>query len=274
MKSTILKWTDRRLREEQLDEAIERKKRARFGSEELAESEKADRVRRHFDSVARKYDLMNTLLSMGVHYFWKRLAVGRMGLKPGDRVLDVCGGTGDLSIMAARKTGTDGGVAVYDINREMLRAGKTKETNRKLRERLLWIQGDAERISFPDDSFDAVMIGFAVRNITHMKQAFREMHRVLKPGGRFMCLEFSRPVWPWFRWVYDLYSFIIMPWLGGLITGSRLAYVCLPETIRLFLLPDEISDVFREIGFTDITYDRMTNGIAVMHLAVKPEAVK
>ena len=113
------------------------------------------------------------------------------------------------------------------------------------------------------------MIGFAVRNITHMKQAFREMCRVLKPGGRFLCLEFSKPVWPWFRWLYDLYSFHIMPLLGDLVMGERKAYTCLPETIRLFLMPDELAEVLTSAGFSGVAYDRMTNGIAVAHTATK-----
>lgn len=262
-------WFGRHKRFEQLDDFIRKEKKAQFGFEELNEKEKADRVRRHFDSVASKYDMMNTLLSLGIHYLWKHRAVRMMNIKSGDKILDVCGGTGDLSILSRRKTGGEGQVAVYDINWEMMAAGRRKPTNAAVRKQLHYVQGDAESISFPDNTFDVVMVGFAVRNITHMKQAFREMVRVLKPGGKFLCLEFSRPVWPWFRWLYDFYSFHIMPVLGDLIVGERTAYTCLPETIRLFLLPDELADIFREIGLTDVKYEYLTNGIAVAHTGVK-----
>ncbi len=265
MNSDASTWFDKDKRLEQLDEYIRTAGKTRFGSEELDESAKAERVRQHFNSVAEKYDMMNTLLSMGIHYLWKYQAVRMLGLKPGDKVLDVCGGTGDLSIMADKIIGPRGKAFVYDINWEMMKAGRMKSGNARHRKRISFIQGDAESIAFPDNSFDAVMVGFAIRNITHMKQAFREMHRVLKPGGRFMCLEFSRPVWPWFCKLYDFYSFRIMPFLGNLIVGSETAYTCLPETIRSFLLPDELSEVFRETGFGNVKYRLLTNGIAAVH---------
>ncbi|MEZ4525446.1 MAG: bifunctional demethylmenaquinone methyltransferase/2-methoxy-6-polyprenyl-1,4-benzoquinol methylase UbiE [Desulfobacterales bacterium] len=263
-------WFDRNRRREQLDEHIIHAGKARFGSEELDESQKAERVRRHFNSVAAKYDMMNTLLSMGIHYLWKYQGIQMIGLKPGDKVLDVCGGTGDLSILADKKTGPSGKVILYDINWEMMKAGREKSSSAFHRKRIAYVQGDAEQICFPDNTFDAVMVGFAIRNITHMKQAFREMHRVLKPGGRFLCLEFSKPIWPWFRFLYDFYSFHIMPFLGELIVGSKTAYTCLPETIRLFLLPDELSEVFRETGFSEVNFSLLTNGIAVAHTGRKP----
>ena len=200
---------------------------------------------------------------------WKNRAVCMLDLKPGDRVLDVSGGTGDLSVISCRSMGPLGRVVLYDINRAMIMAGREKRTNKAARRRIFYIQGDAERIAFPDNTFDAVMIGFAVRNITHMKQAFREMFRVLKPGGKFLCLEFSRPLCPWFRWLYDIYSFHVMPLLANVIAGNRTAYSCLPETIRWFLLPDELSDIFREVGLTHVRYKTFTSGIAAVHTAVK-----
>lgn len=262
-------WYDRSKRLEQLDDHIIQQRKARFGSEELEESKKAERVRRHFDSVAARYDLMNTLLSLGIHYAWKRFAIRHMGLKPGDRVLDVCGGTGDLSISAQKRVGEAGQVVLYDINWRMMQAGKYKPVHQALRRKIEFVQGDAEKIAFPDETFDEVMVGFAIRNITHMVRAFQEMYRVLKPGGVFMCLEFSKPVTPWFRWLYDCYSFNIMPHLGDLLVGTRKAYTCLPETIRLFLMPEELSDIFRRIGYTDVRFKRLTNGIAVVHIANK-----
>ncbi len=262
-------WSEERKRQEQLDDYISLKRQAQFGFEELTEQEKADRVRRHFNSVACKYDMMNTVLSLGIHYLWKKIAVAKLGLMPGESVLDVCGGTGDLSVMAKKAVGSAGNVVLYDINREMIQAGRIKRTNARVRQGIRYVQGDAERISFPDDTFDVVMVGFAVRNITHMKRAFKEMHRVLKPGGRFLCLEFSKPVWPWFRFLYDFYSFHIMPLLGDVMMGQRKAYTCLPETIRLFLMPDELALVLTDAGFSGVAFERMTNGIAVAHTGTK-----
>ena len=262
-------WMEKDERLAQLDERVKKEHRARFGSEALSEAEKAGRVRRHFDAVAGKYDLMNTLLSFGAHYWWKHRAVRMLGLKPGDRVLDVSGGTGDLSILSQKIVGPRGQVVLYDINWAMITAGRRKGSNRPARRRIRYVQGDAEKLAFEDNTFDAVMISFAVRNITHMKQAFREMVRVLKPGGKFLCLEFSRPCWTWFRRLYDFYSFKTMPVLGSAVAGDKIAYSRLPETIRWFLLPDELSDIFREAGLKNVRYRLLTNGIAVVHRALK-----
>ncbi len=265
-------WFDRERRLEQLDEQVRQKGWTRFGFEKLRENEKRDRVCKHFDAVADKYDITNTLLSFGLHYLWKRRAINMAGLRPEDRVLDVCGGTGDLSILADRAVGQAGRVVLYDINRKMIAAGRNKATNTAARRRIQYVQGDAEQIAFPDDAFDTVMVGFAMRNITHPKKAFHEMIRVLKPGGTFLCLEFSRPVWVLFRQLYDHYSFRVMPILGGFITGSRRAYACLPETIRAVLMPAEFSEIFREEGLTRIRYRSFSNGIAVALLGSKGEA--
>jgi len=262
-------WFDRKGRLDQLDEEIRQKRQARFGFETLPENEKRERVRRHFDSVAQRYDGTNTLLSFGLHYLWKRRAVHMTGLKPGDRVLDVCGGTGDLSILSQRIVGDQGQVVLYDINWRMMAAGRHKRTNQTTRQRIQYVQGDAEQIAFPADTFDVVMVGFAIRNITHMKRAFHEMVRVLKPGGTFLCLEFSRPVLPVFRLFYDFYSFNIMPTVGGLVTGDRRAYTCLPETIRTVLMPEEFSNIFTETGLTRVAYRYLSNGIAVAHTGMK-----
>jgi demethylmenaquinone methyltransferase/2-methoxy-6-polyprenyl-1,4-benzoquinol methylase len=263
-------WFNRKGRLGQLDEKVREKGEARFGFQVLGEEEKRERVRRFFDSVAARYDATNSLLSFGLHYLWKRRAVHLAGLHPGDRVLDICGGTGDLSILSDRIVGRRGQVVLYDINWRMMIAGRDKGTNRAVRRRIRYVQGDAEQISFPADTFDVVMVGFAVRNITHMKQAFREMVRVLKPGGTFLCLEFSKPVWPLFRRLYDLYSFRVMPILGGIATGDKRAYTYLPETIRTVLLPEEFAQIFRETGLTSVKYRHLTNGIAVVHTGIKP----
>jgi demethylmenaquinone methyltransferase/2-methoxy-6-polyprenyl-1,4-benzoquinol methylase len=242
---------------------------ASFGYQKVPAREKGNLVQRHFDSIATKYDFMNTLLSFGLHYLWKRSAVKMMNLTPGKRVLDVCGGTADLAILAARSVGPKGGVVVYDFNRAMMAAGKEKVRHVLLDARIKYIQGDAEQISFPDGQFDAAMVGFGIRNLTHMEKGFAEMYRVLKPGGTLMCLEFSRPANALFRLLYDLYSFYIMPFIGRIFTGSRTAYTYLPESIRLFPMPDELAAILRNIGFSTVTWRRLTNGIAVVHVGVK-----
>jgi len=242
---------------------------ANFGYQKVPAQEKVKLVQKHFDSIARKYDFMNTLLSFGLHYLWKRTAVKMLGLIPGSQVLDVCGGTADLAILAARYVGSKGKVIVYDFNRAMMEAGKSKVYKALLAARIRYIQGDAEQIAFPEGSFDAAMVGFGIRNLTHMEKGFTEMYRVLKPGGTLMCLEFSQPTNPVFRWFYDTYSFYIMPLIGQLLTGSRRAYTYLPESIRLFPQPDELSVLLKGIGFSKVTYRKFTNGIAVVHLGVK-----
>lgn len=244
-------------------------RQAFFGFESIESREKSDRVRRHFDSVAHVYDLMNTVLSFGIHHQWKRSAVRMLRLRPRERVLDVCGGTGDLALLAGRRVGPDGRVVIYDINRLMLEAGRPKTTRPPMDGRIRHVQGDAEVIGFPDRSFDAAMVGFGIRNVTHMRRGFAEMHRVLRPGGRLLCLEFSRPVCPVFRRLYDAYSFFVMPLLGEVIAGSRRAYTHLPESIRSFPLPDELARLLHGVGFDRVSYRRFTNGIAVAHLAVK-----
>jgi demethylmenaquinone methyltransferase/2-methoxy-6-polyprenyl-1,4-benzoquinol methylase len=262
-------WLDEKKRPAQIHNDKEHVDSAFFGNERIRAADKTDRVLQHFNSVAGHYDFMNTLLSFGIHYAWKRTAARMLKLSPGDRVLDVCGGTGDLAILAARKVGPAGRVVIYDINRAMIQAGLHKVINTEIETRLRYVQGNAECISFPDRHFEAAMVGFGIRNVTRMKKGFEEMYRVLKPGGKMMCLEFSRPTWPVFRWLYDFYSFYIMPFLGELIAGSRKAYTHLPESIRMFPLPDELSELLEAIGFSQVTYRSLTNGIAVIHLAVK-----
>jgi demethylmenaquinone methyltransferase/2-methoxy-6-polyprenyl-1,4-benzoquinol methylase len=262
-------WLEDKERQTQIHDSKTLADKTYFGYEQIRTSHKTDRVVQHFNSVALHYDFMNTLLSFGVHYAWKRTAVRMLKLAPGDQVLDVCGGTGDLAILAARAIGPAGQVAIFDINRAMIKAGLHKVVNTDIETRLWHVQGNAECISFPDRHFDAAMVGFGIRNVTHMQKGFEEMYRVLKPGGKLMCLEFSKPTWPIFRWLYDFYSFYIMPFLGGLFVGSKKAYTHLPESIRMFPLPNELSKLLKDIGFSRINYRRLTNGIAVIHLAVK-----
>lgn len=242
---------------------------ADFGFLKVPEDEKVSWVRRHFNAVACKYDFMNTLLSFGIHHLWKRIAIRRMTLQPGSRVIDVCGGTADLSLLAAERIGPTGRIVLYDINWAMMATGRPKVSSSPYAQIIEYVQGDAETVSFSDASFDAAMVGFGIRNLTHMEAGFREMHRILKPGGKLMCLEFSEPVTPWFRALYDFYSFYIMPALGLALAGSKHAYTYLPESIRLFPSPDGLKTILEQIGFTRVEYRRLTNGIAVVHIGVK-----
>jgi len=264
-----MEWLEEKKRRTQIISSLQNADKVYFGYERINTVDKTNRVLQHFSSVARHYDFMNTLLSFGIHHAWKRSAVRMLKLAPGDRILDVCGGTGDLAILAARAVGPSGRVIIYDINRDMMQAGVHKVIDNEIKKRLGYIQGNAEVISFPDCHFDTAMVGFGIRNVTHMKKGFEEMYRVLKPGGKMMCLEFSKPTWPVFRWLYDFYSFYIMPFVGQLIAGNRKAYKHLPESIRMFPLPDELSELLKKIGFSQVTYRSLTNGIAVIHLAVK-----
>jgi demethylmenaquinone methyltransferase/2-methoxy-6-polyprenyl-1,4-benzoquinol methylase len=243
---------------------------ARFGYRQIPAREKRQWVLRHFNSIARQYDSMNTILSFGLQHVWKRAAIRALELNFGDRVLDVCGGTADLSILAAREIGPGGLAILYDINRAMIEAGKPKVARTSLASRIWYVQGDAEQIAFRDEQFEAAFVGFGIRNLTRMEKGLEEMLRVLKPGGKLMCLEFSIPTSGWFRWLYDLYSFRIMPLAGQVLVGTREAYTYLPESIRKFPLPEELTAILERIGFSNVTYRNLTNGIAVIHLGIKP----
>jgi demethylmenaquinone methyltransferase/2-methoxy-6-polyprenyl-1,4-benzoquinol methylase len=262
--------SDRKFQEKnEMNLIIKEEESSQFGFRKIPIQEKAKRIQNHFDSIAQKYDRMNTLLSFGTHHLWKRTAIQLLELKPGEQVLDACGGTGDLSILAVKQVGPSGRVVLYDINRMMMETGRQKRTHAAARQAILYVQGDAEQISCRSQYFDAVMVGFGVRNLTHMEQGLREMYRVLKPGGRFVCLEFSKPTTSWFRRLYDFYSFRIMPWLGSLLAGSRQAYTYLPESIRLFPSPPELSGLVEKTGFREVTYYPLFNGIAVLHVGMK-----
>lgn len=263
------KWLDDCGIEHKLNESENYQKISFFGYQRISEDEKAQWVRRHFNTVARKYDLMNTLLSFGIHYLWKRTAVKMMALNPGDRVLDVCGGTGDLAVLAHRTVGPAGQVIIYDINLAMINAGRKKLNASPDGKHIQFVQGDAEHISFPDRYFDAAMVGFGIRNVTRMDRGFREMHRILKPRGKIMCLEFSKPTAPLFRRLYDIYSFHVMPLLGDILVGSRKAYTHLPESIRTFALPDELTALLKRADFSQVMTHKLTNGIAMIHMATK-----
>jgi len=263
-------WLDKQERQKIFDDHVDASGSAYFGFHRHHATDKVKTVLSHFNRVAPKYDLMNSVLSFWIHHAWKRMAIRMLKLQAGDQILDVCGGTGDLAVLSARRIGTHGNVFIYDINRAMMEAGKIRPENIELQSSIHYIQGDAECIACPSNRFDAAMVGFGIRNLTHLKLGFEEMYRVLKPGGKVMCLEFSKPVNPIFRWLYDFYSFQIMPLAGAIIAGSRQSYCCLSETIRMFASADELKQILERIGFESVSYKRLTNGIAVIHTGRKP----
>ncbi|MBN2108124.1 MAG: bifunctional demethylmenaquinone methyltransferase/2-methoxy-6-polyprenyl-1,4-benzoquinol methylase UbiE [Deltaproteobacteria bacterium] len=230
-----------------------------------ATDDKARTVRGYFNAIAGRYDLANTLLSFGLHYLWKRRTIKEARISPGASVLDLCGGTADLALRAA-KAGAQS-VMVCDFSAGMLSVGKKKAAAVPA---ISFICGDAQRIACTGSSFDVVLIGFGLRNLVDKEQGLREMLRVLRPGGRLVCLEFSTPVWPWFRLLYDFYSRSIIPTAGLLIAGSREAYEYLPDSIKKFPLPDDLAALMQAAGFRQVRYTRLTNGIAAIHTAEKP----
>lgn len=251
------------------DRKMQDKNTTHFGSKTIPVEEKQHRIRDIFSSVADKYDLMNDLMSFGVHRIWKRFFVEKARLKSGDAVIDVAGGTADIAILMAREIGERGRVVVYDINKEMLDVGKMKCIDRGFLKNIQYVQGNAEEISFPDNTFNAATVGFGIRNVTYIEKAFREMVRVVKPGGRVMCLEFSHPKSKLFSKVYDLYSFRIMPEIGDIITGNRGAYTYLPESIRKFPTQEELKKMLEGVGLFNVRYYNLFNGIAAVHVGIK-----
>lgn len=245
-----------------------------YGFRQVSPAEKTRLVQEHFDRCAPTYDFGNTLLSLGLHYPWKRAAVAALGLGPGDRVLDLCGGTADLALHAARAVGAAGRVVLVDINRAMMELGRRKVVRAGRGAQVAFVQGDAEALGLPDASVDAAMVGFGIRNLNHPERGFREMHRVLRPGGRFLCLEFSQPPAAWFRFLYDLYSFTLMPLASRIIVGRQESYRYLAESIRLFPGAEELSQILRGIGFTRVSYRLLSHGIAAIHLGVKAGAAE
>ena len=230
---------------------------------------KARLVQQHFSNIAARYDLANDILSFGLQRAWKRLAVRMLELVPGEVVLDVCGGTADLARLAVATMGGTGQALVYDFNRDMLAVGRNKAKKSPRASHLTWIQGDAENLALKSGSADAAIVGFGVRNLTHWQRGFTEMHRVLKPGGRMVCLEFSQPPARWFRLLYDLYSFTVIPLVGKILAGSWEAYSYLATSIRAFPSPEELVGVLEAIGFTQVTCRRLTQGIAFIHRGIK-----
>lgn len=240
-----------------------------FGNKLVPEEEKQKKVREVFDSVAEKYDLMNDLMSMGTHRFWKRLIARETGLRPGQSAIDVAGGTADIALLMSDRVGPEGDVVVYDINGEMLKVGKDKCYDRGYTRGLRFVQGNAEEISFDDNTFHCATVGFGIRNVTHLDRAFSEMRRVVKPGGKVICLEFSHPESKLFSKLYDMYSFSVIPAVGEFITGNRSAYEYLPESIRKFPTQERLKEIMEEAGLYRVRYYNLFNGIAAVHIGAK-----
>ena len=240
-------------------------KTTHFGFEEVAWSDKAHRVRGVFDSVAPKYDLMNDLMSGGLHRFWKSFALSQTGLRPGQRALDVGGGTGDLSRGMAAQVGERGLVVLSDINGSMLAHGRDRLIDTGLLQGIDYVQANPECLPFADATFDCVTIGFGLRNVTDKPKAIASMRRVLKPGGQLLILEFSHPVAPGLKPVYDAYSFKVLPILGKFVAGDEGSYRYLAESIRKHPDQETLLAIMQEAGLEQCRYHNLSGGIVALH---------
>ena len=240
-----------------------------FGYQRVPEHEKAARVRGVFDSVASRYDLMNDLMSLGLHRLWKRLAVLLAGARPGNRVLDLAGGSGDLTRLLARDVGPAGEVVILDINRSMLEVGRDRLLDAGLAQNVRYTQANAEALPFGSNTFDLVVIGFGLRNVTRKDLALAEMNRVLKPGGRAFVLEFSQVSQPLLARLYDLYSFKLLPRIGKLFANDEASYRYLAESIRVHPPQAELAGMMRTAGFGQCQYVNMLGGVVALHGGVK-----
>ncbi|BES73285.1 bifunctional demethylmenaquinone methyltransferase/2-methoxy-6-polyprenyl-1,4-benzoquinol methylase UbiE [Marinobacter nanhaiticus D15-8W] len=241
-----------------------------FGYRQVKKQEKASQVAEVFHSVAGKYDMMNDLMSMGIHRLWKRFTIELSGVRPGHRVLDIAGGTGDLTMKFSDLVGRDGQVVLADINASMLQVGRSRLTDRGYVGNIEYVQADAEHLPFPDNSFNAVSIAFGLRNVTDKDRALRDMCRVLKPGGKLLVLEFSKPANPLLSKAYDLYSFNALPLMGQLVAGDGNSYQYLAESIRMHPDQDTLKGMMDAAGFVNTRYHNMTGGIVALHAGVKP----
>jgi len=241
-----------------------------FGYEDVPVDEKADRVADVFHSVAGKYDIMNDLLSMGIHRVWKRFTIEVSGVRAGHQVLDVAGGTGDLTRYFSRLVGPTGKVVLSDINSSMLGMGRDRLIDQGFSNNIEYVQANAECLPFADNTFDCITIAFGLRNVTDKDAALRSLTRVLKPGGRLLVLEFSKPGNPLLSKIYDTYSFNILPKLGKLVANDSESYKYLAESIRMHPDQDTLKGMMEEAGLTQCQYHNMSGGIVALHRGVKP----
>lgn len=237
-----------------------------FGFQSVDEADKARRVRGVFDSVAPKYDVMNDLMSMGLHRAWKAYTVMVANVREGSRVLDIAGGTGDLALAFARKVGASGQVVHTDINEAMLRTGRDRLLDAGVA--LPTLVCDAERLPLPDNHFDVVSVAFGLRNMTHKEAALAEMCRVLRPGGKLLVLEFSKVARPLEK-IYDWYSFKVLPRLGAAVAGDESSYRYLAESIRMHPGQQELKAMMKKSGFGHVDYHNMTGGVVALHVGIK-----
>ena len=237
-----------------------------FGFKTVDENDKARQVRGVFDSVAPKYDVMNDLMSGGLHRAWKAYTVMVANLREGNRVLDIAGGTGDLSLAFSKKVGTTGQVVHTDINEAMLRVGRDRLINKGVV--LPTLVCDAEKLPFPDHYIDVVSVAFGLRNMTHKDEALKEMNRVLKPRGRLLVLEFSKIAKPLEK-AYDWYSFSVLPKIGSMVAGDADSYRYLAESIRMHPGQEELKSLMKQSGFGHVDYHNMTGGIVALHVGIK-----
>lgn len=240
-----------------------------FGYQNVAVEEKAAKVAEVFHSVAGKYDIMNDLMSGGVHRLWKRYTVNAAGVKRGDQILDLAGGTGDLAAKFARIVGPEGNVILSDINESMLEEGRARLTNMGIAGNIDYVQADAEDLPFDDNSFDLVTMAFGLRNVTHKENALRSIFRTLKPGGKLMVLEFSKPVVPGLNVIYDHYSFKVLPFVGKVVANDADSYRYLAESIRMHPDQETLKGMMQEAGFENVSYHNMTGGIVALHTGYK-----
>jgi demethylmenaquinone methyltransferase/2-methoxy-6-polyprenyl-1,4-benzoquinol methylase len=240
-----------------------------FGFEKVAWAEKAQRVRSVFTSVAGKYDVMNDLMSFGVHRLWKQFTLSLSGLRPGQRALDVAGGTGDLALGMLRQVGKEGRIVLSDINPRMLERGRDRLLDLGWAGNVECLVADAERLPFDDNSFDCVTIGFGLRNVTDKAAALHSMLRVLKPGGQVLILEFSHPVAPGLKPLYDAYSFNVLPLLGRFVAGDEASYRYLAESIRVHPDQETLLEMLRTAGYGQVRYHNLSGGIVALHRGYK-----
>jgi len=240
-----------------------------FGYREVDRNDKASLVGAVFDSVASRYDLMNDLMSGGIHRLWKRFTIELSAVRPGHAVLDIAGGTGDLAVRFADLVGDEGTVVLADINESMLQVGRDKLLDTGRLDGIEFVQADAQYLAFPDDCLDCITIAFGLRNVTDKELALASMLRVLKPGGRLLVLEFSKPRSELLGRLYDAYSFNVLPRLGRLVAGDADSYQYLAESIRVHPDQETLVDMMEDAGFAQCEYYDMTGGIVALHKGIK-----